>query len=278
MDWSYIAGFFDGEGSVSMRVTKRGDMTRNLVWHNTHRESLEAMQAFMGIGTIYTRTPTGLGKKTQFALQISNKAGLLQAIDGMLPHLIIKREAAEALRQYLIDHVDEHRMDHFGAVAAISTEQLNQWYHSEGKSQGEIAVLLGVKAGAIAQAFRLRGLEARPAGGTSLKGRTLPDDIRQKMSATKQALWADPVFREKHIGNLAKGREAAKHRPKEHYLGGPPPGEAHPQAKLTDVQGGAIRTRYAEGAISLSKLAAEYAVSKKTILNIVHRKIWTHVP
>lgn len=170
----------------------------------------------------------------------------------------------------------EQRMEAVNAATALSTEQLSQWYHDEGKSQATIAELLHVSTSTIKRIFRLRGLEVRPVG--HVKGRSLPEEVREKMKATKQQLWADPEFRAKHLVNLEKGREAAKHRPKENYLGGPPPGEAHPQAKLTDEKVSTIRARYAEGGISLSKLAEEHAVSKKTILNIVHRKIWTHVP
>ncbi len=56
--------------------------------------------------------------------------------------------------------------------------------------------------------------------------------------------------------------------------GGTPPGGTHHRAKLTQAKAGEIRARYARGGVGLAPLAAEYGVSKKTVLNIVHRRIW----
>jgi predicted DNA binding protein len=49
------------------------------------------------------------------------------------------------------------------------------------------------------------------------------------------------------------------------------------QAKLTDTDVRIIRSSYAAGGVSLAMLAALFRVSKKTILNVVHGRIWTHV-
>lgn len=56
--------------------------------------------------------------------------------------------------------------------------------------------------------------------------------------------------------------------------GGPPSGERHPKAKLSKPAVTDIRLTYAAGQASLSALAARYAVSKKTILNVVKGRIW----
>lgn len=50
--------------------------------------------------------------------------------------------------------------------------------------------------------------------------------------------------------------------------------EDHSMAKLTMPKADAIRSSYAEGGVSLQTLANHYAVSKKTILNIVKGRIW----
>lgn len=63
---------------------------------------------------------------------------------------------------------------------------------------------------------------------------------------------------------LAKGRAS----------GGGPSGEEHHQAKLNWASVAQIRDAYATGESSLNKLAKQFDVSKKTIFNIVHRKIW----
>jgi len=53
-------------------------------------------------------------------------------------------------------------------------------------------------------------------------------------------------------------------------------GSSHPRAKLTDECVRIIRDMRSQG-ISCSKVAREFAVSRKTILNIDHGKIWKHV-
>lgn len=68
---------------------------------------------------------------------------------------------------------------------------------------------------------------------------------------------------------VAKGRSTKGCR-------GPFRGTAHPRAKLNDSTVRAIREARREGRI-LTSIAAEYGVSKKTILNIVHGRIWRHV-
>ena len=61
---------------------------------------------------------------------------MLKVLDGMIPHLIVKKEAAEKLRQFL-STVGE-QSPNFGKIAAVSDDQLKRWYYDEGKSCTEI--------------------------------------------------------------------------------------------------------------------------------------------
>lgn len=54
-------------------------------------------------------------------------------------------------------------------------------------------------------------------------------------------------------------------------------GEQLPQSKLTEKQVLEIRKRYASDHIRILDLAAEYAVTKPCIQNIVNRKTWKHL-
>jgi hypothetical protein len=56
--------------------------------------------------------------------------------------------------------------------------------------------------------------------------------------------------------------------------GGSPPGEQHPRAKLTFAKAAEIRRIYAAGGIGMGRLAVQYGVSKRTVLNIVQGKAW----
>jgi hypothetical protein len=57
-----------------------------------------------------------------------------------------------------------------------------------------------------------------------------------------------------------------------------PKGELHGEHKLTERQVVEIRTMYRPGVVSCTKLASVFGVSKKLILNIIHRRAWRHVP
>jgi hypothetical protein len=54
-------------------------------------------------------------------------------------------------------------------------------------------------------------------------------------------------------------------------------GMRHPAAKLTDAQVLEIRSKYAQGGTSYQRLADEYSVSKKSILQIVQARVWRHI-
>jgi len=183
MDWQYIAGYFDGEGHVSLHQTGRGDRTHALLWHNTNLDSLRAMQSFMDAGSIKTRPPHGLGKKTGYILSITRKVDLLRVLDELIPHLLIKQQAAKELRQDLIDNVDERRADNFGKVSSIGDDQLKQWHFAEEKSVTEIAKMLGVNHSAVWQSFRLRGIKPNR---KSLKGIPKSEETRRRMTVARR--------------------------------------------------------------------------------------------
>jgi transposase len=55
-----------------------------------------------------------------------------------------------------------------------------------------------------------------------------------------------------------------------------PHGESHGCSKLKNEQVLEIRKSLGEG-MSLSKLAKEFGVSKRAVLNIKHKKTWRHI-
>ncbi len=214
MDWSYVAGYFDGEGHVNFHLNARGRQTCGLSWYNGHLASLETMRDFMQAGNIHTPKKGGFSgsSKVVHALQINRRADLLRVLDELIPRLIVKREQAERLREYLLTSVRDESPN-FGIVAAVSTEQLIQWYHGDGKSFADIARLLGsVHATAVAQAFRVRGIESRPAGGSHLKGVPKSEETRQRMRESRRKMWEDPTFRAAQLEILSKGRAARRKR------------------------------------------------------------------
>ena len=207
MDWSYVAGYFDGEGSVCHHANGRGRKTTGLAWYNSHRKSLEMIRDFMSAGHLRERPIRSHQKAPVCVLTVSRRSDLLRVLDEMIPHLIVKREAAERLREYVQTSVRDESPG-FGKIVAVPTEQLAQWYHGEGKSYADIGRLVGVSPGAVARVFRKRGLLPRPVGSAYLKGVAKSEATRRRMKESRRRMWQDPAFREQQLANLARGRRA----------------------------------------------------------------------
>lgn len=212
MHWAYVAGYFDGEGSVSMHKVKRGHgrgLTHTIVWINTHRGSLEAIQYFVKAGHIYERPMQPHQNFSSFVLQIQRRADVLRVLKAMLPHMIVKRAAAERLFEHVRDNVRDEA-EGFGRVTATSTEQLVQWYEVDGLSCRSIADLLGVTQSAVSVEMKRRGIKRRPVGGSfHTKGVRKSAETIRRMKATRRKLWADPKFRERQR-KLRLARNARK--------------------------------------------------------------------
>lgn len=215
MDWSYVAGYFDGEGHVSMHMTNRGKPTAALIWHNSHRGSLEAIRDFMVAGHIVQRKIRPHQRRPVCVLTVSRRSDLLRVLEAMTPHLIVKRGEAESLMRHVRDSVKD-ASPHFGRVAKVPTEQLVAWYHNEGKSYGEIGRMLGVHSTAIAQAFCVRGLKARPAGGGFKKGVAMTAETKQRIREAHQRRWQDPAFAARQRAILSGGRAKAIAKSRQH--------------------------------------------------------------
>jgi hypothetical protein len=208
MDWSYIAGYFDGEGHVSMHNSKRGTVVSGLSWYNTNLSSLEKMQDFMGIGHIRQCKQQSHQNKPGHVLSVTRKDDMLAAINMMLPHLLIKCDETRMLRCHLLANVDAYRMKNFGKVTSLPVGQLSVWYCDEGMSIAEIAKKLGVSHGAVCNQMKRIGMNVRRAGGSSLKGKPKSEQTRANMKLSRQKMWRDPAFRASQLAAMARPRTA----------------------------------------------------------------------
>lgn len=286
MNWSYIAGYLDGEGHVGLHPNRGRQGTNTLskittlCWYNSHRDSLQAMRDFMGVGFIGMGNGNqGKGKfpgskKPVYVLRISRKLSLIRVIDEMLPDLLVKREACLTLRQHLIEHVNEKRAENFGKLLAIPIDDYTRWYFDEGKSLGDIAQMLQATPSGVGRIFRVHKIALRPAGGSHLKGTTKSPETKARMKASRATMWEDPEFRAAQIANMQEGRRVSGYKTSGFRRPSPGlQGENHPMAKLTDAQRSEMCAKYATGTFSLAQLAREYGVSKKTALLSVQGKI-----
>ena len=97
MDWNYIAGFFDGEGSISFKVKGKTPFYVVCI-ANTNREILEEIQKFLrekGINShLYSRP------SAQY-IYISKQSDMLKFLRRIKPFIFIKLPKAKELIFYL---------------------------------------------------------------------------------------------------------------------------------------------------------------------------------
>jgi hypothetical protein len=112
MDWGYVSGILDGEGSVMIKYHKNREgisqFSPMIAIVNTSYEMLKAVQEFIGCGHIFIKkndTPSAIafGKyhmRTYWRLQVASIPEVEYVLKNCLPHLIIKKGRAESALSY----------------------------------------------------------------------------------------------------------------------------------------------------------------------------------
>ena len=95
---SYIAGFFDGEGCVS--ISKNGALDVRVI--NTSRPVLEMMVQVLGVGKVHDRKQRVNKRQHLYSVYGQNAALVLRALS---PYLIEKKPQADTA----LDYFDNHR-------------------------------------------------------------------------------------------------------------------------------------------------------------------------
>jgi len=165
MDWSYIAGYFDGEGHVHFKAApSRPDyILIYLSWSNNHRGSLEAMQEFMGCGFITNGKRKNPAHMPGHALVVAAVEDILRVGEALMPHLLIKQEALQKMMTWARDHRTA-RPDTWGLLTTIGVEEITRLNHDEGLTQREIAEKLGVSSSGVSTFFLRNGINGRRRG------------------------------------------------------------------------------------------------------------------
>lgn len=91
MNWAYIAGFFDGEGSI----TRNGSGFRITI-PQTNLEVLKKIQAWTGFGHIRTTVTRQAHWKQSWTYAISKQTDVLTFLRGVQHWVIVKRSSTLA--------------------------------------------------------------------------------------------------------------------------------------------------------------------------------------
>lgn len=96
MDWSYIAGFFDGEGSL----THNGRGFRITI-PQTNEEVLNKLRDFSGIGYVIKLKKREIHWKDAWLYYVASTKDVCIFLKRVAPYLVIKRDNAEKAIPYL---------------------------------------------------------------------------------------------------------------------------------------------------------------------------------
>lgn len=89
MDWRYIAGFIDGEGTISARNNRfRITITQ------TNKEVLEAIRSFTQCGNVVEITKRKAHWKDSWVYFISKRENIHKFLIKIFPYLIVKKAEA----------------------------------------------------------------------------------------------------------------------------------------------------------------------------------------
>jgi hypothetical protein len=98
---AWLAGFFDGEGSVYLSTGQPTSIAVSI--GNTNRDIVESIARRVGIGSIETRLQKSLNWNTTYIWRVRTFAGARTVLLLMRPYLTIKAEDADrALRRIAV--------------------------------------------------------------------------------------------------------------------------------------------------------------------------------
>jgi hypothetical protein len=130
MNWDYVAGFIDGEGSIIIKPPRV-----RLYISNTNKEILEEIKKFVNCGSVFEvkREIKGNWKK-QYGWTICSHQEVLKILTNLKDRLFIKKE----LCKKAVDYIEHKRWQ----KDYLSKEELKKW-RNLGSSR-KIAKKLGV--------------------------------------------------------------------------------------------------------------------------------------
>lgn len=158
MNWDYVAGFFDGEGTAGVYHDRgRTRQVWTLAWFNTHLPTLEAIQAFMGVGRITLRTSRPIATKPFYQLAITDVANAKMVIAELIPRCITKRDGLVKIEELIRDKRPTQSIESRGVTPEIA----RRMYCDEGMSLKRMSRETGIEVGCLHRWMVRQGIPMR---------------------------------------------------------------------------------------------------------------------
>jgi hypothetical protein len=144
MNWDYIAGFIDGEGSIIIKPPRV-----RIYISNTNKEILEKIKDFLKCGSVFeTKREIKGNWKKQYGWTICSHQNVLRILKNLRNRLVIKRKLCEEAVFYI---ENKRWQKHY-----LSKEELKKWKYLG--SSRKIAKKLGVSQFSVLKYLKKYGL------------------------------------------------------------------------------------------------------------------------
>lgn len=213
MNWSYVAGYFDGEGTAGIYKYRKGSRAE-ISWGNTHEASLRAMCEFIGVGKVSLQKHRAIRLphyKPMYYLKVCNRSGMLYVIERMLPYCLIKKKRLIEMAEFLKDRKD--LSPNYGKMAKLGVEEVRRLYWDEKLSTIRIASRVGVCNRAVTEYMKRFGIPRRTMSEAN-RNVDHTTEIWQKrneeIAQIRRRQWEDPAYRAKMSVAMRAGKTKSR--------------------------------------------------------------------
>jgi len=159
VNWSYVAGFFDGEGSIFLRQNYKKATAKFpvIAFSNTNLEVLEKIRNFLNAGHINQKKENRRGYKKNYVLAVTDYKNSLRIAKELSSHCIVKRKALFDMISFL-ENYDYHSSNR---DPYPSKDWLEEHYWGQKLSTYEIAKILNCSQQKVNNALHHHGIRLR---------------------------------------------------------------------------------------------------------------------
>lgn len=157
MNWSYVTGFFDADGSIFIRGNKRVGLS----FTNGHLETLTRIRKFLKLEHLKIRAhfPTK-GTKTAYLLAVGDHERVLAIAKKMIKYSVTKKHRLLEV----ISHIKNKKWRKHGTLKRLSREKLYNLYINKKLTIYDIAEMFSVVPQAIHNKLVKLGIPRRKSG------------------------------------------------------------------------------------------------------------------